>query len=69
MKAKIEIGKGVLEQLAQLTTVTFDGNLLCKEYRNKLVKSGHAIRYGGYNVITPEGIKLLDALGTMEGFI
>ena len=69
MKAKIEIGKGVLEQLVQLTTVTWDGNLLCKEYRNELVKSGHATSYEGYNVITPEGIKLLETLGIMKGFI
>jgi hypothetical protein len=49
-----------IEQLQQLSTATWDGNLISKHERDMLVKNEYAIRAsGGYNVITPKGINTL----------
>ena len=49
----------MLEQLKQLLTVTWDGNLISKKYRDDLVESGLAERQSGYNFLTAKGVKYL----------
>lgn len=49
----------MLEQLQQLTTVTWDGNLISKMYRDHLVAAGYAVQLNGYNFITENGIIVL----------
>lgn len=49
----------MIEQLKQLLAATWDGNLICKDYRDNLVKNGLAQRAYGYNWITEKGIKYL----------
>lgn len=48
-----------LEQLKQLTQVTWDGQVLSKTARDSLVKTGLADRFGGYNFITKKGVRWL----------
>ena len=53
-----------IEQLQQLTHLTWDGDLIGKSERTKLVADGYAQRVaGGWNIITPDGIKYLESLG------
>ena len=52
-----------IEQLQQLTTVTWDGDLISKTDRDELVKCGFAKRVLGWNYITEEGIRTLVFLG------
>ncbi len=47
------------EALKQLLTATWDGNLISKENRDKLVQRGLAERGNGYNWITSKGIQYL----------
>jgi hypothetical protein len=49
----------MIEQLKQLITATWDGNLMSKQYRDDLVKSGLAQRAFGYNWITEKGLEYL----------
>ena len=55
-----------LEQLQQLLTATWDGNLISKSDRSELVKSGLAARAQGWNFITADGIRMLDNLGMLK---
>lgn len=55
----------MIEQLQQLCTVTWDGNLLSKDYRTELIKSGLAQRWNGYNFITLKGIRCLAELNLL----
>ena len=57
-----DIRTGLLEQLQQLTSLTWDGDLLSKDQRNKLVDKGYATKVSGYNIISPSGICLLSDL-------
>jgi hypothetical protein len=53
-----------MAQLQQLTCLTFDGDLIGKSERDKLVKEGLAQRVnGGWNLITSKGIQYLENLG------
>ena len=54
-----EAQKGRLEQLLQLLQITFDGDLINKTERDKLQQMGYCTKSSGFNIITPEGIKLL----------
>lgn len=50
----------MIEQLQQLCTVTWDGNLIGKSCRDDLVKAGLAQRWeGGFNFITAKGFEYL----------
>ena len=49
----------MIEQLKQLATATWDGNLLSKQYRDELVKAGLVQRAHGYNWITEKGLEYL----------
>lgn len=51
-----------IEQLKQLLTVTWDGNLIGKDYRDDLVRSGLAERGFGYNWLTAKGVEYLTTL-------
>ena len=55
-----------IEQLKQLATVTWDGNLISKHDRDELVKCGWATRSHGYNVVTESGIQALQNLGLLS---
>lgn len=49
-----------IEQLEQLKTFTWDGNLISKTDRDELVKYGYAVRAtDGWQIITPSGIDCL----------
>lgn len=50
----------MIEQLQQLCTLTWDGNLIGKSYRDDLVKNGLVERFnGGFNLITAKGVQYL----------
>lgn len=55
----------MIEQLQQLCTLTWDGNLLSKHYRDKLVDADYARKINGYNLITENGIIVLANLGLL----
>ena len=63
---KIDWKKSYIEQLAQLTTLTWDGDLICKPHRDELVKAGYAERINGFNLITANGILVLNNLGIIR---
>ena len=52
----------MIEQLQQLCTVTWDGNLIGKSYRDDLVRAGYAERFNGFNFITVSGLNVLIGL-------
>lgn len=50
----------LIEQLQQLTHLTWDGDLIGKSTRDELVNIGMAQRVnGGWNIITAKGIEYL----------
>jgi hypothetical protein len=55
----------MIEQLQQLCTVTWDGNLISKTHRDNLVAAGYAERQNGYNVITANGLLVLHNLNLL----
>lgn len=61
-------GNGYIEQLMQLFGgAKWDGDLICKDHRKQLVKSGLAVQAeGGFNLITPKGVKYLSELGLIH---
>ena len=61
-----EAQKGRLEQLTQLLQITFDGDSINKTERDKLQQMGYCAKSSGFNIITPEGIKLLYDLGLIH---
>lgn len=52
-----------IAQLQQLTHLTFDGDLISKPDRDKLVKSGLVMRFAGWNIVTEKGVSYLNDLG------
>jgi len=55
-----------LDQLLQLTKVTWDGDLISKTERDCLVKECLASRSSGFNVITDNGIRILSQLNLIK---
>lgn len=55
--------QSTIAQLQQLTHLTWDGDLIGKQERDKLVKSELAQRFNGWNLITPKGVEYLETLG------
>ena len=56
----------MIEQLQQLCTVTWDGNLMSKSDRDALNRVGLIKRIpGGFNVITAKGVVYLNELGLL----
>jgi hypothetical protein len=54
-----------LEQLTQLVSPTYDGNVISKSLRSDLVIMGLAARWNGLNFITQAGMCVLDTLGIL----
>ncbi len=52
----------LVEQLQQLTCLTWDGDLIGKTNRDELVKTGLAQKHNGWNWITAKGIDYLQKL-------
>lgn len=50
---------GLIEQLTQLCAITWDGDVCNKAIRDFAVNQGWAARGGGFNIITPSGIRWL----------
>lgn len=55
-----------IEQLLQLRTATWDGDLLSKAARTYLVNLGYAKQAYGWNILTPAGVKLLVDMRLMK---
>ena len=54
----------LMAQLQQLTCLTWDGDLIGKTERDKLIYLGYAKKVPkGWNIITDSGIKYLENLG------
>ena len=66
MKIEYKRGLGHLDQLTQLTTVTCDSDLICKDATRKLVACGYAYKLNGFNVISENGIIVLNNLGVFK---
>lgn len=56
----------MLEQLQQLRTTTWDGNLISKDARTCLVKCGYAQQAEGWNWLTKAGVEVLINLGLLK---
>ena len=57
---------GRIEQLKQLATCTWDGNLISKGDRDELLKSGLTHYHRGWNWLSPKGIEYLLDLGLLK---
>jgi hypothetical protein len=56
--------QATVAQLQQLTHLTWDGDLISKTERDRLVKAELAQRMNhGWQIITPKGVEYLEALG------
>ena len=55
-----------LEVLRQCRMTVWDGNVASKAARNSLASKGLIVRYNGWQVITKEGMTVLDTLGEMR---
>lgn len=55
-----------VEQLRQLARATWDGNLIGKSTRDRLVSKGLVERFNGWNVVTKLGLCMLDTLGELK---
>lgn len=56
-----------LEVLRQLLITTWDGYVISKEARSRLHQKGLIERWNGWQVITREGLAILDTLGELHG--
>lgn len=54
------------DQLRQLTSPVWDGNLMDKYSRDRLVKAGLVDRALGWNFLTPKGIEFCVTLGILR---
>ena len=54
-----------LDQLKQLITPTYDGNVISKAARTRLVDKCLVARWNGLNFITQAGVCVLDILGLL----
>lgn len=55
-----------LEVLRQCRMTIWDGNVVSKAARSSLVDKGLVTRWNGWQVITKEGMAVLDTLGEMR---
>lgn len=55
-----------VEQLRQLRSATWDGNLISKSARDSLHQKGLVSKYEGWQVITREGLAVLHTLGGLN---
>lgn len=56
----------ILEQLSQLRTATWDGDIISKARRDLCVQIGYADKFEGWNFITNKGMQKLHELGQLE---
>jgi len=61
-----ELVTATLEQLLQLKTVTWDGNLINKSARDELVWDGYIFKKDGHNFLTSKGVEVLSDLGYLK---
>ena len=54
-----------MEVLLQLRQIRWDGDVASKTGRDSLVRRGLAVRYNGYQVVTQEGMAVLEVLGRL----
>lgn len=55
-----------LEVLRQLRKATWDGNLVSKTARSSLIQRGFAVKWNGWQVISAEGLAILETLGELK---
>ena len=55
-----------LEALKQLAAATWDGNLISKSARSSLWKRGLVVAFEGWQVISLEGLAVLEILGLLN---
>lgn len=55
-----------LEALYQLRMTVWDGNLISKSHRDELVDLGLVLRIAGWQVVTREGMAVLDVYRLLE---
>jgi hypothetical protein len=55
-----------LEVLRQCRMTIWDGNVVSKSARNELLRKGLIDKWNGWQVITREGMAVLDTLGEMN---
>lgn len=55
-----------LEVLDQCKQSTWDGNIISKTARNSLFDKHLIIRFNGWQVVTKEGLAILDTLGRLK---
>lgn len=54
-----------LEVLVQLSHAVWDGYIISKSSRSDLVDLGLVTRYNGWQIVTQEGLAVLDTLGKL----
>jgi hypothetical protein len=52
----------LIDQLKQLKTITWDGDLISKSHRDWLVDRGYVDRSDGFNYLNESGVKLIKTL-------
>lgn len=55
-----------LEVLCQCRMATWDGNVVSKTARDSLYKRGFIERFNGWQVVTLEGLAILETLGKLD---
>ena len=63
-----KLTNGYLDQLKQLVTATWDGDVACKDHRDRLFKAGLITRVNGWNVISRRGMALLIHVGVLRPY-
>ncbi len=58
--------KIINQQLSQLRTVTWDGDLIGKSVRDWLVEKGFVQRHHGFNWLTSKGIEYCEMLHVLK---
>ena len=61
-----KLSAGQLEALTQLRKTTWDGYLISKQARSELVALGLVVKIQGWQVISREGLAVLDVCGLLE---
>ncbi len=54
------------EQLSQLRTATWDGNLISKTARTSLIELGLVVKYQGWQVVSQEGLAVLEIMEDLK---
>jgi len=65
-RTHIEFRSGLLKQLKQCVTATWDGDITDKMSRDILYKRGFLIRCNGYNSLSEKGLGILAELDILK---